>query len=267
MGSHRWSPGLWWGSGSPCNPRFVQLCGSGPCDPRNLHNRLHHECDKGKWDGHASDTLGQCPGSLHFGVWWATATVEDDMVTTKVLDPTEYDEVVTTKESKMIDAFSSKIIHMRTKTAFTRARLNVMTQGLCAEEGSLSQCLMIQHTYTKMHNGSKCVTVVVRNGTAFPQALKKKIPVARVVAANHMPEAWMQPGMIDAFDEVHGIQTPRDDHGAEAGKAAWEVWPEQPRILTARAGKLCSFPPCQVSWHFFLRILWAQLYTFNWTCD
>ena len=40
-------------------------------------------------------------------VQWATATVEDNKVTTKVLDPTEYDEVVTTKESEMIDAFLS----------------------------------------------------------------------------------------------------------------------------------------------------------------
>ena len=63
--------------------------------------------------------------------------MEDDNVTTKVLDRIEYDEVVTTKESEMIDAFLSKIIDTRMKTAFTRARLNVMNQALCAEEGSL----------------------------------------------------------------------------------------------------------------------------------
>ena len=56
-------------------------------------------------------------------VWWATATVEDNKVTTKVLDPTEYDEVVTTKDSKMIDAFSSRIIHAWMETTFTGARL------------------------------------------------------------------------------------------------------------------------------------------------
>ena len=56
-----------------------------------------------------------------FTVWWATLTVEDYKAATKVLDPIEYDEVITTKESEMIDAFSSKIIHMRMKTAFTGA--------------------------------------------------------------------------------------------------------------------------------------------------
>ena len=38
-------------------------------------------------------------------VWCTTATVEDNKVTIKVLDPTEYDEVVTTKESETVDAF------------------------------------------------------------------------------------------------------------------------------------------------------------------
>ena len=125
---------------------------------------------------------------------------------TKVLDPTEYDEVITTKESEMIDAFSSKIIHVRRKTAFTRVSLNVMTQALHVEEGSLPQDLMIQNTYTKMCNGSKSVAVMVRNGMAYPQILKK-IPVVRVVDANWVPEVQMQPGMTDALDEVQGIQT------------------------------------------------------------
>ena len=35
----------------------------------------------------------------------------------------------------------------------------------------------------------------------------KKIPVATVVAANCMPEAQMWPGMMDALDELQGIQT------------------------------------------------------------
>ena len=42
----------------------------------------------------------------------ATATVEDNKAAVKVSDPVEYDEVVTTKETKMIDAFSSHIIHV-----------------------------------------------------------------------------------------------------------------------------------------------------------
>ena len=108
-----------------------------------------------------------------------------------MLESTEYDEVITTKESEMIDAFSSKNIHARTKTAFTRVRLNVMTQTLHAEEGLLPHGLMIQNVYTEMSNGSKSVAIMVRNGTVYPQTLKKKIPVARVVTVNWVPEVQM----------------------------------------------------------------------------
>ena len=132
-------------------------------------------------------------------------TLEDDKVTTRVLDSTEYNEVVTTKGSDTIDAFSSKIIHAWVKTAFTGATLNVITHTLCTEEGPLSQGLMVQNTYTEMHNGSKYIAIMVRNSMAYPLTLKKKIPVAQVVAANWVPEPQMQPGMIDALDEAQGI--------------------------------------------------------------
>ena len=99
--------------------------------------------------------------------------IKNDKVTTKVLDPTECDEVVTTKGSKMIVAFLSKIIHAQTKTAFMGVRSNMMTHALCADEGPLPQGLMVQNAYTKMCNGSKDVVIVVRNSTMYPQTLKK----------------------------------------------------------------------------------------------
>ena len=126
--------------------------------------------------------------------------MEDDKVTTRVLDSTEYDKVVTTKGSEMIDAFSSRIIHAWTKTTFTGVRLNVMTHTLCADEGPLPQGLTIQNAYTKMHNDSKNIAIMMRNSTAYPQTLKKKIPVARVIAANQVPEPQVWPGIIDALD-------------------------------------------------------------------
>ena len=89
----------------------------------------------------------------------------------------EYDEIVTTKDSETIDAFSSRII-----------RLNVMTQALLADEGPLPQDLIIQNTYTEMCNGSKSVTIIVRNSMAYSQTLRRKVLVARVVAANWVPD-------------------------------------------------------------------------------
>ena len=88
------------------------------------------------------------------------ATVADDKVAIGVSDPVKYYEVVTTKETEMIDAFLSCIIHAKTGSACTGVRLNVMTQALCAEDGSLPQGLTIQNAYTEMCNGSKNVSVL-----------------------------------------------------------------------------------------------------------
>ena len=135
------------------------------------------------------------------------ATLEDDKVATRILKSTEYIEVATTKGSKMIDAFSPKIIHAWMKTALTGVRLNVITHTLCAGEGPFPPGLTIQNAYTKMHNGGKSVAIVVRNSTVYPQTLKKKIPMVRVVGANQVPELQVWPGNIDALDEAQGIQT------------------------------------------------------------
>ena len=83
----------------------------------------------------------------------------------------------------MIDTFSSKIIHAWMKTVFTSARLNVMTHALQAREVPLSMDLVAQNAYTEMCGSSKRVANVMRNNMAYPLTLKK-IPVARVVAAN-----------------------------------------------------------------------------------
>ena len=114
---------------------------------------------------------------------------------------------LTSKDTETIDAFLSHIIHVRMGTAYTGVGLNVMNQALHTGDGSLPQGLTIQNAYTEMCNGSRNVAVVVRNSMAYPQTLKKKIPVARVVAANWVSEPQMWPGMIDTLDEAQGIQT------------------------------------------------------------
>ena len=77
---------------------------------------------------------------------------------------------------------------MKTKTAHRGEGINVMTQALCDEDGSLPQGLMVQNAYTELCSGSKNVAVVVRNSTTYPQTLRKKNPVARAVMATWIPE-------------------------------------------------------------------------------
>ena len=61
-----------------------------------------------------------------------------------------YDEMVLTKNTKTIDAFSSHVITAKASTAPTGESINVMTQALCIEGGSLLQGLMVQNAYTEL---------------------------------------------------------------------------------------------------------------------
>ena len=83
-----------------------------------------------------------------------------------------------------------------------------MTQALCVEDGSLPQGLMVQNAYMELCSGSKNITVVVRNSTAYPQTLRKKTPVARAVTVTWIPELPVQIGLMEASKEGHGHQTP-----------------------------------------------------------
>ena len=135
--------------------------------------------------------------------------MEDNKFAAGVLDLTEYDEVVTTKDTEIINAFSSCIIHVRVRTAYMDVGLNVMTQALDAEDGSLPQGLTIQNTYTEVCGGSKNVTIVERNSLAYPQTLRKRIPVARPIAATWVPEPPMWTSVIEALDKAQGLQIPK----------------------------------------------------------
>ena len=131
--------------------------------------------------------------------------MEDDKVAVGVLDLNEYDEVVTTKDTEMIDTFLSCIIHVRVRTAYTGTGLNVMTQALCVEDGLLPQGLTIQIAYTEMCSGSKNVTIVVRNSMVYPQNLRKKIPVARAVVGTWVPDPPMQTSVVEVLDEAQDL--------------------------------------------------------------
>ena len=73
----------------------------------------------------------------------ATAMREDG--NPEELDSNDYDEIVTTKEAETVDAFSSQVIHTKMKTAHQTEGINVMTQALHIEDGSLPQDLMVQN--------------------------------------------------------------------------------------------------------------------------
>ena len=69
-------------------------------------------------------------------VWRVAATVEDDQITGNS-NLGGYNEVVLTKNTETIDAFSSHVITAKANTAHIGERIDVMTQALHVEDGSL----------------------------------------------------------------------------------------------------------------------------------
>ena len=114
--------------------------------------------------------------------------MENDKVGTWESDPSEYNEAVTTIDTETIDAFSSHKIHARTRMARTGEGINVMTQALCAEDGSLLQGLTVQNAYMELCSGNRKVAIIVRNSTVYPQTLRKKTPIVRAVVAIQVPK-------------------------------------------------------------------------------
>ena len=116
----------------------------------------------------------------------ATTLLEDQ--TSEGAYPNGYDEVVFMRNAETIEAFSFWVISVKVGKAYPGEHINVMTQALWTEDGTLPQGYTIQNAYTELWKGSKYVVMVVRNNTAYPQMLQEKAPVARAVAATVVPE-------------------------------------------------------------------------------
>ena len=96
------------------------------------------------------------------------------------------------------------------------------------------QGLTIQNAYTKLRKGSKNAVVVVRNSTAYPQALKKKTPVARAVAATVVPEPPVETRLPEGDDQPQSPHSPKLTVWQRQGKlfeepdlSGWESWPPE----------------------------------------
>ena len=90
---------------------------------------------------------------------WVNATVAHlllvhRMTAVKVGDGTaeesssdDYNQVMFTQNVEIIEAFSSHVVPVKVGKAYTGGCINVMTQALWTEDGSLLQGLTIQNIY------------------------------------------------------------------------------------------------------------------------
>ena len=80
-------------------------------------------------------------------------------------------------------------------------RLNVMTQAPYPDDkADLPNGLYIMRTYTELKDGSRNVSLVLRNLTYRPIFLPKGRLIGQVVAANTVPEAQCSPELLQELD-------------------------------------------------------------------
>ena len=125
-------------------------------------------------------------------------------------NPTDLDELVLLKNKVTIPAFESIKLHCHTRqTMMMGYKLHVMTQATYLEDrANLPNGVYVVKTYTELHDGSRNVSVVLHNLTDKPVHLAAGRPVARVVAANTIPDTTPSPEFLRKLDELEPNQNP-----------------------------------------------------------
>ena len=106
----------------------------------------------------------------------------------KLVAPLSVDEVVRVSHKCKIPPFGHKVIHGSVGLVLQGYRMNVMTHGLEKRSPLLPLGVDVQSTYTTLVAGSNRVVVVLRNNTRDWLEIRKGTPVARMVAANQVPQ-------------------------------------------------------------------------------
>ena len=125
-------------------------------------------------------------------------------------NPTDLDELVLLKNKVTIPAFKSIILHCHThRTMMMGYKLHVMTQATYLEDrANLPNGVYVVKTYTELRDGSRNVSVVLRNLAGKPVHLAAGRPVARVVATNAVPDAAPSPEFLRKLDELEPKRDP-----------------------------------------------------------
>ena len=117
------------------------------------------------------------------------------------------DELVTVQESVCLGPFQTEIIEGWVKPLLGSTSYVMITplkvEGRQRETKQLPLGLHVLHAYTHLKNGSRRVSLVVRNVSDSQIFLKKGVPVARVVSAMLVLPAELSPEM----EATHGEES------------------------------------------------------------
>ena len=112
--------------------------------------------------------------------------------------PLGLDEKVLLTDKCTIPGLQSVIAHGRTqRTMMMGNRLNIMMQAPYPEDkADLPNGLYVMRTYTELRDGSRSVSLVLRNLTTRPIHLARGQVIGQVAAANAVPEAQCSPELL-----------------------------------------------------------------------
>ena len=119
------------------------------------------------------------------------------------INPIYIDERIYLTKPVEVLAFRSVIARGHTESTMMMGhRLRVMTQvPYPDDDANLPVGLYVLRTYTKLHDSSRTVHIILWNGTSRPIHLCQCRLVGRVVAANVVPEAEVMPEFMNKLSE------------------------------------------------------------------
>ena len=118
-------------------------------------------------------------------------------------NPVELDEKLLLKKKQVLLPFSNTMVHCKTQaTQMHGYRLHIMTHAPYPEDkSSIPNGIYVLKTYTELKDGSRNVSVVLRNLTSKTIHLAPGRCVARIAAANKVPEAVPSPELAKELAE------------------------------------------------------------------
>ena len=126
-------------------------------------------------------------------------------------NPIDLDEKLLLKKKQVLLPFSNTMVHCKTREMQMQGyKLHVMTHAPYPEDkSSLLNGIYVLKTYTKLKDNSRNVSVVLRNLTSKMIHLAPGRCVARVAAANEVPEAVPSPELAKDLEETLPKEAPK----------------------------------------------------------
>ena len=125
--------------------------------------------------------------------------------------PIDLDEKLLLKKKQVLLPFSNTMVHCKTRqTQMQGYKLHMMIHAPYPEDkSSLPNGVYVLKTYTELKDGSRNVSVVLWNLTSKTIHLGPGWCVARVVAANEVPEAVPLPELVKDLEEALPKEAPK----------------------------------------------------------